>query len=661
MSVERMSMVNLVADQALLDEILREIVLFERIQLVNAYHEIEESNFRLSMVDENRDEILNMCRIEPYMSMVDPKVLMEKADKLLFMLELEKKIERKYLEDSQWGWTLELIEKKINLFMEEATDAASALTRLRAEKVHLKELECLSKIEDTDVDLEKISSMTHFSTRLGVLTKENRYKLSLNYENITAVVMHLGTIDRGEAVLIISPKDLEAETDRILRSVYFDEIPLPEVYRVKASEAVRRIHERYVAIETEMAEHLAEISVLKSSYGDEIHSCINALELEHLKVKMRRSIATTRNFFYLAGWIPERDQAEFESRIRELGQGAIVIFNDSSNAIEYHAPPTKLKNNWLVRPFEMLVKMYGTPAYDEIDPTVFFGVTYMALFGAMFGDLGQGLVLFLAGFVLAKRPGADLYGQILSRLGLSSMFFGFFYDSFFGYEHLISSVAPFMPFVRPIENINTVLGVSIGVGIFLLLISFMYSILNKLRLEDWQEGLFGRNGVAGLVLYITLLAAVLKVALKTPGLPGWMTLIIAILSIGAIIAREPLTNLIKGIRPLHHEKLSEYYVESSFDILETFLSFLSNSISFIRVGAFALNHVGLFIAFHTMGTLIGNWGGQLLMFIIGNLVVIFLEGLIVMIQGLRLMYYELFSKYYSGDGEEFEPVQFESQ
>lgn len=659
MSVEKMSMVNLVADLALLDEVLKEIALFERIQLVNAYHEIEESNFRLSMVDENRDEILNMCRIEPYKTQVDPKALMEKAEKLLMMLDLEKKIDSAYLEDPVWDWTLERVETKIDLFTEEVSDAYGVLSALREERVHLKELECLGKLQETEVDLEEVTNMEHFSARLGVLSKENRYKLSLNYENITAVVMHLDTIERGEAELIISPKELDAETDRILRSVYFEEIPIPEVYKVKAPEALRRIRARQAEVEVEMAAKLKELEVFKRSYEDEIQASVNALALERVKVKMRRSIATTRNFFYMAGWIPERDEAVFEERIKKLGPGTIVLFNDTSNAIEKHTPPTLLKNRWLVKPFEMLVNMYGTPAYNETDPTVFFGLTYMALFGAMFGDLGQGIVLFLAGMVLTRKNPENLYFHILARLGISSAFFGFFYDSFFGYEHLISKLFPFMPYLRPIENINTILGVSVGVGIFLLLISFVYSILNKLRIGDVKEGWLGRNGVAGLVLYLTLIQAVLKTAFDMPGLPTLLTVILVIASVAAIIGREPLANLMKGVRPLYHEKVSEYYVESGFDILETFLSFLSNSISFIRVGAFALNHVGLFVAFHTMGALIGNLGGEILMFFLGNLIVIFLEGLIVMIQGLRLMYYELFSKYYSGDGEAFDPVKFQ--
>ena len=659
MSVEKMSMMNLVADLALLDEVLKEIALFERIQLVSAYHEIEESNFRLSMVDENRDEILNMCRIEPYKSQVDPKALMDKAEKLIHMLEIEKKIDRRFLENPEWDWTLERVETQIDLFSEAVSDAYGELSALREERVHLKELECLGKIQDTEVDLEEVFDMNHFSARLGVLSKENRYKLSLNYENITAVVMHLDTIDRGEAVLMITPKALEAETDRILRSVYFEEIQVPPDYRVKAPEAMKKILFRQAEVEAQILEKLKALEAFKRDYEPEIQASLNALTLERIKVKMRRSIATTRNFFYLAGWIPAREEAAFEEKVKALGPGTIVLFNDSSSAIEHHGPPTLLKNRWLVKPFEMLVSMYGTPAYQETDPTVFFGLTYMTLFGAMFGDLGQGLVLFLAGLILSRRNPLNLYFQILSRLGISSAAFGFFYDSFFGYEHLISRLFPFLPYLRPIENINTILGVSVGVGIFLLLISFAYSILNKLRLGDLKEGGFGRNGIAGLVLYLTLIQAVLKVALDLPGLPVPLSAALVAASVGAIVGREPLANLIQGVRPLYHEKVSEYYVESGFDILETFLSFLSNSISFIRVGAFALNHVGLFIAFHTMGTLIGSLGGEILMFFLGNVIVIFLEGLIVMIQGLRLMYYELFSKYYSGDGEAFDPVKFQ--
>lgn len=274
--------------------------------------------------------------------------------------------------------------------------------------------------------------------------------------------------------------------------------------------------------------------------------------------------------------------------------------------------------------------------------------------------MGQGLVLALAGYFITKSPKKNAYGSLLIRMGISSSIFGFFYDSLFGYEHVISSLfASDAFFIRPIENINTILSVSIVMGVVLLLISLGYSIFNKLKAKDYQEGLFGRSGMSGLILYASLLAIVAEKAGLITIATGPLILL-SLLCVGLIIVREPLANYVAGHKELYHEGASAYYVESGFDILETFLSMLSNSVSFIRVGAFALNHVGLFIAFHTMAEIIGNAAGEISMFIIGNLLVIFLEGLIVFIQGLRLVYYEMFSKYYTGDGKVFEPVCIEA-
>ena len=99
-----------------------------------------------------------------------------------------------------------------------------------------------------------------------------------------------------------------------------------------------------------------------------------------------------------------------------------------------------------------------------------------------------------------------------------------------------------------------------------------------------------------------------------------------------------------------------YYIGAVFGLLETILSVVSNIISFIRVGAFAINHVGLFIAFKTIGQMIGTTSANIIALIVGNIIIIGLEGLIVFIQSLRLEYYEMFSKYYTGDGYEFVPT-----
>jgi V/A-type H+-transporting ATPase subunit I len=201
--------------------------------------------------------------------------------------------------------------------------------------------------------------------------------------------------------------------------------------------------------------------------------------------------------------------------------------------------------------------------------------------------------------------------------------------------------------------------VSIFVGVAILLVSYVYGIINAYKRHDIEEGLFGKEGVAGVILYLMLLAMVGGSMLGIQLIPMPVGIAIAVLALLAIVFRLPLTHLIEKKRPLHGDDVSGYYVESIFSLVETFLSMLSGTISFIRVGAFALTHVGLFLAFETIGHMMGSTVGNVIVMIIGNIFVLGLEGLIVFIQGMRLQYYELFSRYYKGDGQEFKPVSLE--
>ena len=98
-----------------------------------------------------------------------------------------------------------------------------------------------------------------------------------------------------------------------------------------------------------------------------------------------------------------------------------------------------------------------------------------------------------------------------------------------------------------------------------------------------------------------------------------------------------------------------YFVQSFFELFEVMLSYLSNTLSFVRVGAFAVSHAAMM---QVVMMLAGAENGQapnVIVVIVGNLVVMGMEGLIVGIQVLRLQYYEFFSRFYKGDGRKFEP------
>jgi V/A-type H+-transporting ATPase subunit I len=352
-------------------------------------------------------------------------------------------------------------------------------------------------------------------------------------------------------------------------------------------------------------------------------------------------------------WIPEEEKTNFESMLSKH-QELSLFFKRAEEVSPRIEIPTMLVNNRFFQPFEILVNMYGVPSYNEIDPTAFFGLAYIFIFGAMFGDLGQGLVIMLAGLYLQKRRKMD-FGAILSRIGIGSMIFGLCYDSLFGYEEIISKYIPLPYYVRPIDNINLVLILAVGAGVLLLLISYLYSIVNKLKIGDYEEGILGKNGINGVILFLMILYAAYGMILGGEDFRLMVPLAVIGINVILLIVKEPLINKLMGKDRLYSEAKSEYFVESGFNIFEIFLSLLSNCISFVRVGAFALNHVGLFIAFHTLANMIGGFGGNVAMFVIGNIVILGLEGLIVFIQGLRLFYYELFSKYYSGEGILFVP------
>lgn len=159
------------------------------------------------------------------------------------------------------------------------------------------------------------------------------------------------------------------------------------------------------------------------------------------------------------------------------------------------------------------------------------------------------------------------------------------------------------------------------------------------------------------MFYIGALTLVASIAFDKKIMPVSLWIIYLIFFLIIILLKQPLANIILGKKVLFDEGPKDYFIESGFEVVETILSMFSNTLSFIRVGAFALNHVGLFVAFSAMANMSQNESASVFILILGNLIIIGLEGLIVFIQGLRLQYYELFSKYYEGMGIPFEPVK----
>lgn len=374
--------------------------------------------------------------------------------------------------------------------------------------------------------------------------------------------------------------------------------------------------------------------------------CIRDRDYSSKANELKNNMAHGDDYFYLSGWVPESELNQFVNLEHKYDKTILTTKDDSS---VNESPPTRLKNNKAFKPFEYLVNMYGAPNYDEVDPTPFFAITYMLLYGLMFGDLGQGLVFLAIGFYLSKKN--KTFGALLKRIGISASVFGLMYGSVFGREDLIPALL-----IKPFDNVMTVLIASVAFGVCLMIISYIIGIYNKVHKQNnIEEGIFGKEGLAGLMMMIAFIIIVLNLVNVGP-IPMVVGTVMLIASIIMMIFKQPIARKIEGETRLYDQGKGDYYIESSFSIIEALLSVFSNLVSFTRVGAFAINHVGLYMAFEVMANLTGGGFWGFIILLLGNILIIGLEGMIVFIQGLRLEFYEMFSKYYEGNGRLFRPI-----
>lgn len=325
--------------------------------------------------------------------------------------------------------------------------------------------------------------------------------------------------------------------------------------------------------------------------------------------------------------------------------------------------PVLLKNIPLFKPFELLVRMMGTPGNIEIDPTPAAAIAYTLIFGVMFGDLGQGLVLAAAGVFIARYGalkhggGSSIsdFGGIMIWCGISAAIFGILYGSVFSSEHVIQPLL-----FHPMENMMQLFLIAISAGIFVISAGLLFNVANGIISGENGEALFGTRGLCGLAVYLSIIYFVMRYIFSGV-MPGRAELLTLLAPPAVLFAmRGPLEFIMFHGEEVFPHGLFEYIVESLVELIEMFSGLLGNTISFIRAGAFALSHAGLSIAVFTLAGIIDpamKSVGAVIAIITGNIFIILLEGLVCSIQSMRLEYYEFFSKFFKGDGVAFNPFR----
>lgn len=631
-----MRIMNVVAPLEVMESVVVDILKTGAVSIINSQNQIDNNAFTFNLENEkNLERAIELNHIAPF----------ERDSMINTTIEKAKEMEEFFgIKDLKVDYDKIDMGVDHEAFYDEIKYKSKRLREIRED---LKVIDGIEEnydyFKNVNIDLSKLADLKYFKVRFGILDKEARFRLKKNYGNILAMIFHTATIDEGEVYLAIFPKEVEKEIDRILKSLNWEDVEILGRYKGTAKEILENFETEKEALKKEEKEILDYRDNFLKSNREEVETAITSMLISENIEEVKRYMAKSNKYFYLSGWVSLRDKDRVEEILSKY-DGLLTSFRDPIE--QGIKPPTKLRNSNFFKPFELLVNMYGVPSYTEKDPTPLFAVTYMLLYGAMFGDLGQGAVFFLAGIFLSKKNKS--FGGLLKRLGFSSAVFGILYGSVFGIEEWIKPLL-----IRPFENINTTLGAAIGVGIVFLIISYALGFINKITNKEYEEAFLGKEGLAGFLVFLSFVNLAAAKVLNVSLVPAKLCTIIIVISLLAMILSKV---IMSAITKEKIETEDGYYIGAVFGLLETILSVVSNIISFIRVGAFAINHVGLFIAFKTIGQMIGTTSANIIALIVGNIIIIGLEGLIVFIQSLRLEYYEMFSKYYTGDGYEFVPT-----
>lgn len=639
MAIAKMKLINITGDNEYLNDVLLKFVDLDYFHPEPATKFVDSVHGLTTLVEENPIvEVLNHFKeVVSDMELDVPEKEMRSPDYDLDEIKAYiDDIHKRYLDGA-------IVQKDLETVIQENKDA---LIQVR-------------NIESIDLNLDDLFECKYIKIRFGRLPLDSVEKLQY-YRNRPFVFKSFSQDDTYSWCVYLTTEKYEGDVDNIFSSLYFERIRIPEFVHGTPERAKETLQEE-IDNDYKQLQHVNEVlAKLKDECRERFAEIKGELDFLNHTYEARKYVVGLGERFSITGFIVEDDVDKLKRTFEDLKEVEIEV--RPAHGDKRLAPPTKLKNGWFARPFSMFVEMYGTPEYEAIDPTPIVAVTYTLLFGMMFGDVGQGLVLILVGYLAYKYKGMQL-GDVGVRIGISSTIFGFIYGSVFGNETLLNPVyqTVFGLSEKPIEVMTSefipiLLVLSVGIGAFLIIFSMCVNIFLQIKNKNMGELFFSQNGVAGLVFYTSLVGGLAYTLLSGNNLftiP--FVLVCLILPLVLIFMKEPFTNKLEN-KAMYPEGFGAFCIESIFELLEVCLSYITNTISYLRVGGFVLSHAGMMMAVTLIMGMVGSAGG-LLVGIFGNILVMCLEGMIVGIQVLRLEFYEMFSRYFNGNGVAFQSLK----
>ena len=532
---------------------------------------------------------------------------------------------------------------------------------------HESTLRQLEPVADIDLDISSLRNSRYLYSMLGVMPTANVDRLQTSLARVPNVFLTLRSDSNRPVVWLAGTKANSDVLERAARSAYLDPLSLPNDYQGTPAKIIDSLHRTIENTQRTIDELNKKLAGMAETLKQELRDLLWQSHTSRVLSDAIVRFGQLRYTYVVTGWVQSDDLESLTQRLKTASKEILIETLPTTRSGHNSNVPVALENSKFLKPFQMLVNTYARPRYGELDPTWLIVFMFPFLFGAMFGDIGQGLVLAVLGYLMASKKvkalsGMSGLGGVVFLCGISATLFGFFYGSIFGFEedvHIFGmTLEPI--WLSPIHHIMDVLMVAVGAGVVLLILAYMIGIFNFAVSRERGHLLFGHNGIAGFVLYLSLLGfggATFGILPVSPT----VFLALAIASGLGVMFSEVFIHLVEGHRPLIDSGgIGTYLIQAGVELFEVIISMLSNTLSYVRVGAFAVAHGGLSQAIFILAVLAGGGEeggiGYWITIVLGNVFIIGFEGLIVGIQTMRLSYYEFFSKFFTGGGMRFEPL-----
>lgn len=534
------------------------------------------------------------------------------------------------------------------------------------------------------ISFSELDHVSFLSLRIGRIDPSTFEELKFAVGN-RVVVVPLGA-DKSK-ILVATSKKARFALDTELKKFNFVNLEIPSDFKGIPDDVLESLRAQLAEAKKTFDSLEEEKKNFKTTHQEILRHLLATYSVGSQILDVQNALESTNLVYRLTGWFPEADTHSMMTEFDKLTEGRIAIRVYQPHEIPavlsgHEKVPVKLSHGKVVSAFERMIFSYGSPLYGSIDPTPFVAVFFTVLFGIMFGDLGQGLVFLLMGILMSKKVlklgGWNKFAPIFICIGISSSIMGFLEGEFFANTKVLVPVSAaiksafgvtdthalaeplfsleFWAAKNPIVPIFLIFGITIGLGFVINSIGLIINFFNKLSQQKYGSAFFGKTGLAGALFFWYVIFFAVRVAAfgHAPQVYDWI--IIGVTLFFSAFA-EPFERLADGHHPAIENGVGSLIIGGVVELIEVISTYLSNSISFVRVGAFALAHAVLGYIISSMVELAPGAAG-IIISIIGNSIVIVLEGMIVAIQVIRLQYYEFFSKFFNETGREFKPFTF---